>query len=147
MTSCRFDLDMLLEAVEEHRSIPGSPLYQCLLGNDTIGQDSSIVVHRSFENGVVKVQRGEIETLTRAERRSITCLPKPNASEDDVTVPAEESSSTMSMAERLSKRRKKETDTNKYMDCSFILGSVAEVERAWSVAKYVLPDHRLSMAP
>ena len=34
-----------------------------------------------------------------------------------------------------------------YINCDYILGSVAEVERLWSMARYVLQDHRTSMKP
>ena len=33
------------------------------------------------------------------------------------------------------------------MDCRFIVGSVAVVERLWSTGKYVMPSHRSSMNP
>ena len=33
------------------------------------------------------------------------------------------------------------------MDFSFLLGSVAEVERLWSIAKYVLTQKRRGMSP
>ena len=33
-----------------------------------------------------------------------------------------------------------------YVDCSFIMGSVAEVERVWSMVKFILSDHRKRMA-
>ncbi len=36
---------------------------------------------------------------------------------------------------------------NEFIDFDFILGSVAEVERLWSLAKYVLTDHRRQMTP
>ena len=34
-----------------------------------------------------------------------------------------------------------------YVNCDYILGSAAEVERLWSLASYVLQDHRSSMTP
>ncbi len=37
--------------------------------------------------------------------------------------------------------------TSNYIDCNFILGSVAEVERVFSFAKYVLSDNRRCMTP
>ena len=33
------------------------------------------------------------------------------------------------------------------MPCGFVLGSVAEVERVWSMAKHLLGDLRHSMSP
>jgi hypothetical protein len=45
---------------------------------------------------------------------------------------------------RLSVQRKTESP---YVECGYILGSVAEVERLWSLAKYVTPHHRQKMHP
>ncbi len=53
------------------------------------------------------------------------------------------------MAERLAQWRRKEapSSSDEFIDCDFIPGSVAEVERLWSLAKYVLMDHRRQMTP
>jgi hypothetical protein len=45
---------------------------------------------------------------------------------------------------RLSVQRKTESP---YVECGYILGSVAEVERLWSLAKYVTPHHRQKTHP
>ena len=61
--------------------------------------------------------------------------------------------SPLSLARATERKRKKEQmemDTlggTGYVDCDFILGSVAEVERLWSLVSYILPDHRKSMQP
>ena len=34
-----------------------------------------------------------------------------------------------------------------YVNCDYILGSAAEVDRLWSLASYVLQDHRSSITP
>jgi hypothetical protein len=39
------------------------------------------------------------------------------------------------------------SDHGGYIDCQFILGSAAEVERCWSEARYILPNQRAGMAP
>lgn len=54
----------------------------------------------------------------------------------------------MTMAERIPKtKRKHHSETDKYMNCAFILGSAAEVERLWSVAGHILSNNRKSMTP
>ncbi len=45
----------------------------------------------------------------------------------------------------MAQRRKRDEETRKYIDCNFILGSVAEAERVFSFAKYVLSDNRRCM--
>ncbi len=47
---------------------------------------------------------------------------------------------------QLPRMRKKNGDVHDYTNC-FILGSVAEVERLWSIAKYVLTVNRRLMTP
>ncbi len=47
---------------------------------------------------------------------------------------------TNNISERMAKRRKRDEETSSYIDCNFILGSVAEVESVFSFAKYVLSE-------
>ena len=47
---------------------------------------------------------------------------------------------TVKMVEQ--KRRKISQGNNKYMDASFILGSVALVQRLWSMTKQMLSDNK-----
>ena len=51
------------------------------------------------------------------------------------------------MAKRLLKERKVAATGTEYINCAFILGSVAEVERLRSISKYVLPENRRNMTP
>lgn len=52
------------------------------------------------------------------------------------------------LADRIAyKRRKMISSGGKYRDCSFILGSVATIERLWSIAGNVLMNHRKEMTP
>ena len=59
-----------------------------------------------------------------------------------------------SLAERMKHRLRKrkagliETDiSSPYKNVDFICGSAAEVERLWSVAKYILTDNRVKLTP
>ena len=49
--------------------------------------------------------------------------------------------------ERLMKRRKLCAVSDEFIDARFIVGSVAKVERLWSIAKYVMTDNRKGMSP
>ena len=53
----------------------------------------------------------------------------------------------LSYMERIMKRQKKSDSEYNYGNCDFILGSVAEVERLWSICDNVLNDHRNRMSP
>lgn len=52
------------------------------------------------------------------------------------------------MIERIaSHNRKREERNDAYLNCNFELGSLAEVERLWSIAKHVLTDSRKGITP
>ncbi len=54
----------------------------------------------------------------------------------------------MTMSERIAlRKREREEKTETYINSDFILRSVAEIERLWSLAKNVLTDNRKSMTP
>lgn len=64
LAECRDDLDVLIETVEEEKYQVGSALYQCKLATKYIDPDASIVMHPTFESGVVKIQKGLQAELT-----------------------------------------------------------------------------------
>eukprot|EP00171_Calliarthron_tuberculosum_P000083 IDg83t1 len=52
------------------------------------------------------------------------------------------------MAEKLASGKHRCIEApSKFRNCRFILGSAVEVERLWSVCKYILTDHRKSTTP
>lgn len=51
------------------------------------------------------------------------------------------------MSERLAKRRKVNQESGDYVNLDFILGAVAEVERVFIMAKYVMKENRRIMTP
>ncbi len=83
--------------------------------------------------------------MNESEKAVVSILKKPiNFSG---TSSSRGASSSNNISERLAKRRKRGEETPNYIDCKFILGSVAEVERVFSAAKYVLSENRRSMTP
>ena len=104
---------------------------------------ASIVPKPTFEKAVVKIQSGLEEQLSAAEKDKVSML-RENVEE---SASQSDSSSTVTMAERLLKKRKTEVTRNQYTNCDFILGSVAEVERLWSISKYVFRENRRSLTP
>lgn len=54
---------------------------------------------------------------------------------------------SLSMEERLTKLRNIEFSNDQYVKCNFIIGFVAEVERLWSIASYVLAENRRYITP
>ena len=48
----------------------------------------------------------------------------------------------------IQERKKRRIDkTQRYRNCDIILGSAAEVERLWSIAKHMLCNNRKSLSP
>ena len=129
LSQCRNALDSLLDAVADEKASRSAPFFGCKLDGTYILPDSDIVKYPTFESAVIKIQNGESCRLTRNEKREVTSLLRRNA------IPSNGQNSSpvhLSMHDRLAKRRR----TNKgeaYIDCSFILGSVAEAERVWSM--------------
>ena len=103
-------------------------------------------MNENFETGVVKLQRGKLDSLTDAEKAAVRMLKVEDYVEStNAAAPAGEDPS--SMEARLIKKRRVAKAADKYMPCGFILGSAAAVERIWSVAKRVIGAGNSSMSP
>ncbi len=83
--------------------------------------------------------------MNEFEKASVSILKKPISS--SATTGLGGTFSTNNISERMAERRKRDEETSNYIDCNFILGSVAEVERVFSFAKYVLSDNRRCVTP
>ncbi len=68
LADCCDILDALIAAVGEEQGDASSALYRCKLGTKYIGVDSTIIENKHFENGVVKVQRNQLQILSNAEK-------------------------------------------------------------------------------
>ncbi len=133
LADCRDDLDMLIEAVRDEKLTPSSPFYNSKLDTKHIAPDSSIVAYPKFENAVIKQQLGLAKDLTDSEEESVAKLRK--SSTPDIL--DGNSSTSCSIAEGTAKKRRVCQREAEHVDTSFTLGSVARVERQWSIAKYV----------
>lgn len=137
LADCRGDIEDLQLGIQKATRKPAWKLHNCKLGNEYIRRNSHLTTDPDFESGIVKLQKGEANQLTSAEKVAVCMLEK---DVEDV-VPDSDSDREMLMDERLNKRRK--IDKNcQYRSADFVLGSSAEVERIWSTAKYILSDTR-----
>lgn len=142
LSFCRDAMDTLIEAINEEKVYRGSVLFACTLTAAHIAPDARCVKYPAFESAIVKIQKGYEESLTKTEQESVSSLLLSPADND-----VEESlSRTLTIEERLAKRQRV-CKTSAYINCNFVLGSVAEAERVWSICKYVLSDHRSSLTP
>lgn len=88
------------------------------------------------------------QDLTLPEKAAVSCLKKQKELFSDRCISENGiSNANGCIEERLRKRRKTEKTTGKYLNPRLILGSVADVERLWSMSKYVLTENRQAMTP
>eukprot|EP00171_Calliarthron_tuberculosum_P005814 IDg5814t1 len=136
LSDAKLMLDELRDAVRGGRDDISSPLFQCTLGDSWISPDASIIHSKHFENGVSKIQRNLSHQLTREEKEACQSLKIDTDLSSTSGMETESQSTTGSlMASRINRlKRKRITQEEEYMNCNFILGSVAEIERLWSIA-------------
>ncbi len=85
--------------------------------------------------------------MTDAEKSACKCLVSP-ATETTGSAQDIKHHGALTMSQRINLGKRKRMERNdKYMNCDFILGSVAEIERLWSIAKNILTDNREDLAP
>lgn len=146
LSQCQNVLDCLVSDVRSGFNNIDSPFHLCFLKNKYIDSRSEILHDSCFESGVCKIQENRVAAMSEAERRACVRLlhPVEDSGEEDVNV----GTSMMEYKQRLHqwKRRKVMVDVG-YLNCGFILGSVAEVERLWSVADNILTDNRMRSTP
>ena len=110
--------------------------------------DSNIVHSPTFESAIVKVQRGEEDTLNSEERRVMECFKKPNY----VDLSTEETQNNdVNIVEQAAikeqDRKRQRTGVSIYSSTYHLLPTSNVVERLFSSAKYLLDDNRKKMLP
>lgn len=156
-------LDDIIEETEssnQQRIRSNSAFRNCTFVPKRIKLDHArLHTNANFESGVCKIQEKKELTLDEAaacENLLLANMVVDNddndaSDEDNNATEAEEDDAWQSMAQRHAKRmREKEAqkaaeqnlNDTAYGNCNFILGSVAEVERLWSVCKHILTNER-----
>jgi hypothetical protein len=143
LSDCQWALDELSNDVTEHRNVCGHNLHGCELLQHCIQQGAEILEDPHFESGIVKLQAKKVNELTEQEREALQNLRK----EFQANGPA--SLEAVTMNEKIAKRKRDATDTgnDEHVNVSWVLGSAAEVERLWSVAKCILTETWRQMDP
>ncbi len=157
LQECRFALDDLNTQITVNRTNPTSVFYSCTFTNRKSGPESALSPDRHFELGVAKIQGGDWKMLTALQRNACKSLLKTSVEavavaeydSEDPTKPAA-TLSPVAMKDRL-QRRLEQPDNScggcPYVNCDFIFGSSAKVERLWSRAVYILTNQRKRMTP
>lgn len=141
VSDCWTALDKLTSKVASKKSDEDSSYYQCMLGSSHISKSSSLVRDKAFLNGIIKIQRGNIDELTASEKRA--CKKLLIESDSEPVIPDNGTSDEDDIIKEIVSEKEKHTcQDGKYMNAKFIIGSVAIVERLWSVLRKMLPEHR-----
>ena len=151
----RLCIDRFIERVEKKSIQRGHALEGCTFVPNRIKLDGPLSPDKVFESAVVKIQQGREADLTVEEKAAVRHLLKSNflaaveaeAASSQPTAPGSpglladvyQAISTANDA-----ANKTESD---YVNLKFILASAAEVERIWSMAKYILVQQRKGMSP
>ena len=143
LSDCRYAVDTLISEIEHSKEDPESKLYGCRLKTKYISIDSGRSLDNAFEAGVVKIQRGAESTLSVHEKAACQkLLATRNPSRGNTAV------KNLTMRQKIaSNKAKKSSQEGVYVNCGFILGTVAEVERLWSIGGNVYRDNRMRMSP
>ncbi len=129
LAECRNAMNIIIDSVRMESENEDSSFYQCRLGTDRIEINSPIVTHTEFESAGIKIQKGEEDLLTNAEKETVTKLrPKSNS-----RVIENQRSNQLSMAEKISRSKRQLDETEKtYQNLNFILDTIADAERLFS---------------
>ena len=142
---CRCVVDSLLEIINAEKRDINSNLYDCKLRPHRIAIDGPLSPNSDFESGVCKIQSNSLGMMTENEKTACKLLPRTSKKSASSVNEGKIRHSFYKTLER--KRQKLEKKECMYINCDFILGSTAEIERLWSVAKNIMRDNRKHMEP
>ena len=151
LSKCRDLQEELIAEATDNRNDESSCWYKNSFGDIYIPFTSEKRPNKDFVNAVCKVQARKKHELTRNEMKSVEKWFKRKDSEKDGIPDCKMSLAERKKAERTSKRKADGISRSKaYEDDScldHVIGSAAEVERLWSVARYLLTTQRATMTP
>jgi hypothetical protein len=145
-------LDFLTNKVIEGCNLMGNKFRSCQFQAVKTAPDSNLVPNPHFESGVVKIQRGQLLELTDAEKVAVESLKSKEVSGSEGGsgnggghMP--KSPNNMKKQLRRIKEARDKPVQSAFVNCDFIYGSAAEVERLWSICSNILTDQRKGMTP
>jgi hypothetical protein len=157
LAACRDVLDLFARKVLKNRTDPHSDFYRCPVElNRCAPSNTALAPDIDFERGVIKIQNKKWYALTDAEEEACACLLKPAAPGSDTddagaATSAADGPSSPSLVDQIKQADHERSvgidGTSPYVNCDFIYGSTAEVERLWSMARYILSTQRQRTSP
>ena len=146
----RADLDALLAESAGGHGNENSCWYKRKISGAYIQPGSSKLPAPHFVSGVIKIQNNEILQLTQDEKEACQKLVNQDQHQGEEGEEGEEASFVSRFKLRMKKRKAGVLETSKsnpYKNVDFICGSAAEVERLWSICKYILSNVRSRLTP
>ena len=146
----RSDLDALLAESENGHTDPESCWYQRKLPGTYIKPGSGKLPDPHFVSGVIKLQNNQILQLTQDEKDSLSKVVTEEQGEGEEANEGDNVSFASRFKSRMKKRKAgvlEKSQASPYKNVDFICGSAAEVERLWSICKYILTNTRSRMTP
>lgn len=140
-------LDYICDRVEKGFGKEGDDFEFCTLKKKKLDLATNYDTDKAFVRGVIKIQKKMEDEMTEEEVEACEVLLKQDVeggSSGNDASPSEKSFEDV-MFEK--KRSYTKAFSSKYVDCRFILGSGAEVERVWSMAGNVYTKRRSSTSP
>ena len=120
----------------------------CFIGQKYIIANNGLSTDHYFETGVAKIQKGIMceETMNLFETRACQVLLKSNNDEEDVLEDSDSNDDDIDFIKAVKanerKRKREEMGKSQYINCDFIMGSAACVERLWSEADAIFTKRR-----
>jgi hypothetical protein len=162
LTKAHHLLDILEKEIVSWKDKQNDPLYECTFKREKSSlANRELCPNKDFETGVVKIQLGKYADMTDAEKRACRSLKKqastssPNNANGSNSEQSESSDDEEPRSpdfearvyKYLEERESEGQLESPYVNCNFIYGSTAEVERLWSVSSYILTKQRRRMTP
>ena len=149
---CQNYLDFLMKSVARGNGRTGSMFAKCTLGTHYIVPNNNLSTNPPSETGVAKIQQGVVNEEMMNLQEVIACMPllKDNDDEngyDSVSENEDEYDFAKAVTAGEKRKEREVAGTSKYIDCSFIMGTAACVERLWSEGDALMTKRRKGMSP
>ena len=138
MLVCRIAFDQLLERVPELAS--------------HISKDAAVIHNRHFENGIVKIQKGQEKILSREEKEAVSCfLINRNEAGSDTEEDDLEENEVVSLIDQLKRAANEAQNTTKtksrYRSTNHVFPTSVICETLFSYGKNIMTPQRRHMDP
>ena len=149
---CCADLDALILECNEGHTNPNSCWHNRKLPGTYIERRSCKLPAPDFVEGIIKIQEGKVMDLTQPEKDACHRVVNPQQQQNEIEESEQDETNSFAsrFRDKMKKRKAGVLENSKappYQNVDYICGSVAEVERLWSLCKYILLNTRSRITP